>query len=971
MPKDPTLHKVLIIGSGPIVIGQAAEFDYAGTQACISCREEGVQVVLVNSNPATIQTDPEMADKVYIEPLTLESLAQIIKKERPDGLIATMGGQTGLNLAMDLERAGVLAEYNVRVLGTSTYSIRLAEDRQMFADLMTSIGQPVLEHASTSDLWGALEFAERNGYPLVVRAAFCLGGTGSGRASNYAELEKLVRDGLELSPAGSVLLEKSVAGWAEVEYEVLRDAADNAIIICNMENMDPMGVHTGESIVVAPSQTLSDGDYQRLRTTALEIVRALEVRGGCNCQFALNQQSGEIAIIEVNPRLSRSSALASKATGYPIARVAAKIALGYTLAELRNDITGASACAEPALDYVVVKLPRWPFDKFRSVDHHIGMTMKSTGEVMAIGRSFEQAFLKALRSLDSGSGRLKVGSKWTQERIADNLANPTHERPAAIYNALARGWSVARISEASRIHPWFIERIANIYGMEQRISEQGTGIGGQELARAKRMGFGDEHLLNLSVEGQPKSPSSPKDEPSLNGKSPHEPVDPRIEKNLALRKLRRRLGITPTYKMVDTCAGEFAASTPYFYSTYEYEDEAGPLPGPKVIVLGSGPIRIGQGIEFDYSSVHAVEALKEAGIKAIVINNNPETVSTDYHLSDRLYFEPLTFEEVMNVVEHEQEGLLGVIAQFGGQTALNLISPLAQAGVAILGTSPDSIATTEDRKRMASLCERLGIPIPAWTIAHSQDELEAFAPQIGFPVLVRPSYVLGGRGMKIIHQPQELKSYLGGLGAQLRERPVLIDRFLQDAIEVDVDGVSDGRDLFMVIMEQFEKAGTHSGDSSCVYPPQNLSPEVTRQVESHTRSLARHLQVKGLINVQYAVKAGTVYLLEANARASRTVPFASKATGIPLARIATRLIMGGSLSEVELPRPNPEGRISVKSVVFPFDKFPRLDRTPGPEMKSTGERMGSGLTLEEACRKAGISGIGDRAKSNDLSFQTQ
>jgi carbamoyl-phosphate synthase large subunit len=949
MPKDQTIRKVLIIGSGPIVIGQAAEFDYAGTQACIACREEGIEVVLVNSNPATIQTDPGTASRVYIEPLTVPSVAEIIRKERPDGLIATMGGQTALNLAVDLERDGVLQECGVRMLGTSTYSIRMAEDRRMFADLMVDRGQPVLPNASVSDLWAAVEFAERNGFPLVGRAAFCLGGTGSGHAANMEELETLVGEGLKVSPVGSVLLERSVAGWAELEFEVLRDAQDNAIIICNMENMDPMGVHTGESIVVAPSQTLSDEDYQRLRTASLEIVRSLDVRGGCNCQFALNQQTGDYAIIEVNPRLSRSSALASKATGYPIARVAAKIALGYTLAELRNDITGASACAEPALDYVVVKLPRWPFDKFRNVDHHISMTMKSTGEVMAIGRSFEQAFLKALRGLDVGSSWLTQSKAWTRERIADCLAHPTHERPAAIYNALAQGWTVAEVSGLSRIHPWFIERFVNIRAQESAVRQaqwpSGDEIPSAEVAgvlkEAKRLGFSDEHLASLI---------GPRSAPITQA---------------AIRKWRTALGIRPTYKMVDTCAGEFAASTPYFYSTYEMEDEATNLAGQKVIVLGSGPIRIGQGIEFDYSSVHAVEALRAMGIRAIVINNNPETVSTDYSLSDRLYFEPLTLEEVLNVIEHEQDGLLGVIAQFGGQTALNLIRPLTQAGVKILGTAPESIAATEDRQQMAAVCEQLGIPTPAWSIAHSQDELEAFAPQIGFPVLVRPSYVLGGRGMRIIYTQDELRSYLGGLGPQLRKHPILVDQFLQDAVEIDVDGVSDGQDVFTVVMEQLEKAGIHSGDSSCVYPPQTLSSEVITTVENYTRSLARHLKVMGLINVQYAVKDGKVYLLEVNARASRTVPFASKATGVPLARIATRLILGVPLSEMALAGYEPPARVSVKAVVLPFNKFPTLMPVLGPEMQSTGEAMGVGLTFRAALAKA-LLGAGSTAPADPL-----
>ncbi len=941
MPRDLQIKKALIIGSGPIVIGQAAEFDYAGTQACISCREEGVKVVLVNSNPATIQTDPNMADAVYIEPLTVESVAGIIARERPDGLIATCGGQTALNLTMELEKAGVLTHYSVRVLGTSTYSIRLAEDRQIFADLMTASGQPVLVHTTVADLWSASEFTARHGFPVVVRSPFSLGGTGSGHAANEAELEALVSDALKSSPTGNVLLERSVAGWAEIEYEVLRDGAGNSMIVCNMENMDPMGVHTGESIVVAPSQTLSDDDYQRLRGAALEIVRSLDVRGGCNCQFALDQTTGEYAIIEVNPRLSRSSALASKATGYPIARVAAKIALGYTLPELRNDITGASACAEPALDYVVVKLPRWPFDKFRNVDRHIGMTMKSTGEVMAIGRSFEQAFLKGLRGLDVRSSHLEVNASWTKEKIADALARPTPQRPAAIYNAIDQGWTTEQITHLSRIHPWFIERIRSIYDMEALCR---AGLNDARIKAAKRLGFSDEHLLQLEHEAT---------EAETRGESP-------MERQLQFREKRLMAGVRPTYKMVDTCAGEFAASTPYFYSTYEKEDEAEPLEGPKVIVLGSGPIRIGQGIEFDYSSVHAVEALKAEGVKAIVINNNPETVSTDYSLSDRLYFEPLTFEEVLNVVEQEAAGLLGVITQFGGQTALNLARPLAEAGVRILGTSIGSIAATEDRQKMAALCQELAIPTPAWVIVRSQDDLEAFAPQIGFPVLVRPSYVLGGRGMKIIYDPNELKSYFGALGPHLRRHPVLIDQFLEDAIEIDVDGVSDGTCLLTVVMEQVEKAGVHSGDSSCVYPPQTLSAAVIKQVESYTLSLAQRLKIVGLMNVQYAVKDETVYLLEVNARASRTVPFASKATGVPLARIATRLMLGGSfLPGIDVKPRGVEGQVSVKTVVLPFNKFPALPRKLGPEMQSTGEAMGIDTTFAGAMLKARL-GAGAR-----------
>jgi carbamoyl-phosphate synthase large subunit len=940
MAKDPTLRKVLIIGSGPIVIGQAAEFDYAGTQACLACREEGIEVVLVNSNPATIQTDPDMADRVYIEPLTLESVSAIIRKERPDGLIATMGGQTALNLAVDLEQAGVLAECGVRMLGTGTATIRQAEDRAAFAALMAASGQPVLPNRAVTSLEEAEAFAATIGYPLVVRAAFTLGGTGSGHARDAESFRRLVAEGLAASPVGSVLIERSVMGWAEVEYEVLRDAADTAIIVCNMENLDPMGIHTGESIVVAPSQTLSDGDYQRLRTASLAIVRALGVKGGCNCQFALNQATGDYAVIEVNPRLSRSSALASKATGYPIARVAAKIALGYTLAELRNSITGASACAEPALDYVVVKLPRWPFDKFRfrAVDKRLGMTMKSTGEVMAIGRTFEAAFLKALRSLDTRSGWLESGPAWTPARIAEVLAHATHERPAAVYNALGAGWSVGQIAAHSGIHPWFIARIAAIRQMEAAVLAQPADPAA--LAAAKAMGFSDAHLAALTHGGHHPAPATGS--------------GPALAAEMAQREARLAAGLRPVYKMVDTCAGEFAAGTPYFYSTYETDDEAAPLPGPKVIVLGSGPIRIGQGIEFDYASVHAVEALRAAGIKAIVINNNPETVSTDYHLSDRLYFEPLTLEEVLNVVDQERDGLLGVIAQFGGQTALNQLAPLTRAGVPILGTDPASIARTEDRQAMAALCHDLDIPIPAWTIVHSQDELEDVAPRIGFPVLVRPSYVLGGRGMRIIHDPADLAGYLHSLGDHLRRHPVLVDQFLEDAVEVDVDGIADGKQVFIVPMEQLEAAGIHSGDSTCVYPPQSLPAAVLARITAYTGQLVRSLGIVGLINVQYAVKDGTVYLLEVNARASRTVPFASKATGIPLARLATRLLLGEPLSALDL-QPGPvQGAVSVKTVVFPFNKFPALEPVLGPEMQSTGEAMGAGATFAVALGKARV-----------------
>ncbi len=919
MPLDPTIKKALIIGSGPIVIGQAAEFDYAGTQACLAVREEGVSVVLVNSNPATIQTDRDTAEAVYLEPLTVASLTAIIAQERPDGLIAGMGGQTALNLAVALDEAGVLARYGVRLLGTPLSAIQAAEDREQFANLLARIGQPVLPHAAVTSLAEAERFAHANGFPLVIRAAFCLGGTGSGVAYTPAALHKLVVAGLRLSPVGQVLLEKSVLGWAEIEVEVVRDGRGNAIQICNMENLDPMGVHTGESIVVAPTQTLANADVQRLRTAALNIIAALGVEGGCNCQFALNQQTGEVAVIEVNPRLSRSSALASKATGYPIARVAAKIALGYTLDELRNSITGASAALEPALDYVVVKIPRWPFDKFPAVDSHLGVGMKSTGEVMAIGRSFEAALQKAIRSLDGRANLLEPDLAISDAALEDALRRPTHQRLQAIYTALARGWAVQCICQLTAIHPWFVERIAAIEAASRDLQHSKL-----PMLTAKRLGFGDERIAGG-------------------------------------RKARQAAGITAAYKMVDTCAGEFAASTPYFYSTYDGEDEAVPLPGPKAIILGSGPIRIGQGIEFDYSAVHAVRQLRAAGIGAIMVNNNPETVSTDYNISDRLYFEPLSAEEVLNIVEHEADGLLGVIAQFGGQTALNLVAPLAAHGVKILGTPPAAVAIAEDRRQTGELAARLGLAMPAWGTAHTIDEALAVTAQIGYSVLVRPSYVLGGRGMRVVRDAAGLAAYYASLDADLSRHPLLIDRFLAGAIELDVDAISDGRDTRCVVMEQVEYAGIHSGDSACIYPPHTISPAVAQEVEQATARLAKGLGIIGLMNVQYALHEGQLYLLEVNARASRTVPFASKATGVPLAALATRLILGQPLRELDMTLRH--DRVAVKLPVFPFRKLADLTPLLGPEMQSTGEAMGLAasypMAYARALQGAGISLAGD------------
>ncbi len=921
MPLDPTIRRVLIIGSGPIQIGQAAEFDYAGTQACLAVREEGIETILVNSNPATIQTDPDMATVVYIEPLTVPTLEAIIARERPDGLIAGMGGQTALNLAVALDEAGVLARYGVRLLGTPLSAIQAAEDRLAFATLLEQIGQPVLPHAAVTSVAAAEAFAEGTGFPLVLRAAFTLGGTGSGVAFDMAELRARMEEGLRLSPVRQVLLEKSVLGWAEIEVEVVRDGADNAIQICNMENLDPMGVHTGESIVVAPTQTLSNGDVQRLRTAALTIVRALGVQGGCNCQFALNQETGEVAVIEVNPRLSRSSALASKATGYPIARVAAKIALGYTLAELRNAITGASAAFEPALDYVVVKVPRWPFDKFPNVDPHLGVGMKSTGEVMAIGRTFEAALHKALRSLDDGVPWLQPDPSLDDAALRDALTRPTHRRLQALYTALTRGWSSAQIAALTGIHPWFLARLAKIAQAAPCIDWTDP----HALAEAKQLGFGDAQLE------------------ALTGVTSTLP-------GATVRAARQAAGIRPVYKMVDTCAGEFEASTPYFYSTYGGEDEAPPLPGPKAIILGGGPIRIGQGIEFDYSAVHAVRTLREAGIGAIMINNNPETVSTDYNISDRLYFEPLNLEDVLNIIEHEGEGLLGVIPQFGGQTALNLVAPLAQAGVPILGTAPEAIAMAEDRRQTGALARRLGVQMPPWGTAHTVDEARAVAAEVGYPALVRPSYVLGGRGMRIVHTADELGDYFAALHADLRRHPVLIDRFLEGAVELDVDAVSDGTETLCVVMEQVEYAGIHSGDSACVYPPHTLAPAMVAAAEEATAALAHELGIRGLMNVQYAIYEGTLYLLEVNARASRTVPFASKATGVPLARLATQILLGARLRA--LPTTRRSDRVAVKGPVLPFRKLPDLIPLLRAEMQSTGESMGLAHTFPAAYAKA-------------------
>ena len=929
MPKRDDIHKVLLIGSGPIQIGQAAEFDFSGSQACKSLREEGIEVVLVNSNPATIMTDPDSADKVYIEPLVPEIVAKIIEKERPDGIIAGIGGQTGLNITSELAEMGVLEKYNVEVLGTSVKSIQEAEDRDLFKKAMLRVGEPVPKSRAVKSLDEALEVMEELGLPLVVRPAYTLGGSGGGIAKTREELLAICDLGLKRSRISQVLLEESVGGWIELEYEVMRDSNNTCITICNMENMDPMGIHTGESIVVTPIQTLSDREIQMLRSASINIIRALGIEGGCNVQFAV--KDGEYRVIEVNPRVSRSSALASKATGYPIARVTAKIAIGMTLDEIINDVTKETpASFEPAVDYVVTKIPRWPFDKFVKANKSLTTSMKSTGEVMAIGRSYEESLLKAIRSLDIDKelGYSGKYADWTDEELRGLLAEPTDERIFAIYVALKRGISAEEISEITRIQPYFLYRMENILAMENEIR---AALNPEVLRKAKRTGFTDEQIARLT------------------GRSREEITDMRIS-----------LGIIPTYKMVDTCAAEFAARTPYYYSTYDTQCELIPSSRKKVLILGSGPIRIGQGIEFDYCTVHAVMALREQGIEAHIVNNNPETVSTDYDTSDKLFFEPVTLEDVMNIIEKEQP--YGVLVQFGGQTAINLAIPLekeiARRGLQtkILGTSPDSIDLAEDRERFNALMNDLNIPQPRAGIAYSPDEAKAVAAKIGYPVLVRPSYVLGGRAMEIVYDEAGLEVYMREAVRVSREHPVLIDDFLQDAVEIDVDAVCDGKDVLIgAIMEHIEEAGIHSGDSACMIPPQTLPGVVLEVVRDYVKKIALGLNVVGIVNLQMAYKDGTVYVLEANPRSSRTIPFVSKSVGLPLAKIAANVMIGKSLVEQGFTREPKVPYVSVKEVLLPFDKLPGADVLLGPEMRSTGEVMGIDYNLGLAFFKAELS----------------
>jgi carbamoyl-phosphate synthase large subunit len=918
------IRKVLVIGSGPITIGQAAEFDYSGSQACRALSEEGVEVVLVNSNPATIMTDVETADRVYIEPLTVEFLARILEKERPDGLLATLGGQTGLNLAVALAEEGVLDRLGVRLLGTPLEAIRKAEDRERFRETMLAFGEPIPESTVAHSVEEARAFAARLGYPVVIRPAYTLGGTGGGIAPDPRSLEEIAARGLALSRIHQVLVERSVAGWKEIEYEVMRDGADTCITVCNMENLDPMGVHTGDSIVIAPSQTLTDREYQMLRDASLRIIRGLGIEGGCNIQFALDPHSDRYYVIEVNPRVSRSSALASKATGYPIARVAAKIALGRTLDQIRNMVTGRTyACFEPALDYVVIKIPRWPFDKFPYVDRRLGTQMQATGEAMAIGRTVEEALQKALRSLDARVDSLEYpeAATWSREALRQRIAEACDERLFAIAEGLRRGMLPQEIADLSRIDLFFVAKIAELVALEEALRRRRDD---ELLREAKRRGFADSALARLW------------------GTTAED-----------VRAQRRRAGIWPVYKVVDTCAGEFPAETPYFYSTYAAEDEVPSSGRPRIVVLGAGPIRIGQGIEFDYSSVHAVRALRHEGVDAILINNNPETVSTDFDVASRLYVEPLTVEDVLHVVERERAE--GVIVQVGGQTALNLAGPLARAGVRILGTSVENLDISEDRGKFEALLRRLGIPHPAGDAARSVEEGCAAAERLGFPLLVRPSYVLGGRGMEIVMNREELIRYLEAAFHADSDHPVLLDVYLEGT-EVEVDAVSDGTNVFLPgIMEHIERAGVHSGDSVAVFPAQHLAPEEVDQIVAHTVALAQALDVRGFMNIQFVVKDGVVYVLEANLRSSRTVPFVSKASGAPLVPLAVRAMLGATLADLGYPGVTvlpPPPRISVKAPVFSSEKLAQLDVLLGPEMTSTGEVMGQDVTLAGALYRA-------------------
>jgi len=959
MPKRTDIGKILIIGSGPIVIGQACEFDYSGTQACKALKEEGFEVVLVNSNPATIMTDPEMADRIYIEPITPEIVEKIIERERPDALLPTLGGQTGLNVSVSLYEAGVLERFHVQMIGAKYEAIKKGEDRKLFKEAMKKIGLDLPKSGLAYSLPEALEVAKEIGFPLIIRPSFTLGGTGGGVAYNIKEFEEMAARGLEWSMIGEILIEESVLGWKEYELEVMRDLNDNVVIICSIENLDPMGIHTGDSITVAPAQTLTDKEYQRMRNAAIRVIREIGVEtGGSNIQFAVRPEDGRMVIIEMNPRVSRSSALASKATGFPIAKIAAKLAVGYTLDEIPNDITRKTpASFEPTIDYCVVKIPRFTFEKFPDADPTLTVSMKSVGETMAIGRTFKEALQKGLRSLETGRFGLGADGKdklilndlsrnSTRSRLIEQvkkrLSTPNAERLFYLRYAFLLGMSMEEIHELTRIDPWFLSNIKEIVDLEVEIRSYGSAIKDLELwrmtltpdqlhipdqliRRAKEFGFSDVqlgHLLGFDDQ--------------------------------AIRTMRKERGILPVYKLVDTCGAEFEAYTPYYYSTYETENEARPSSRKKIMILGGGPNRIGQGVEFDYCCVHAAFALKELGYETIMVNSNPETVSTDYDTSDKLYFEPLTLEDVLHIVDQEKPD--GIIVQFGGQTPLNLAVPLEKAGAKIIGTSPDNIDRAEDRKRFQSMLNKLGLIQPPNGTAISFEEARKVAEEIGYPVVVRPSYVLGGRAMEIVYDEATLERFVQRAMEASSSHPILIDKFLEDAIEIDVDAVSDGTTCLIAgIMEHIEAAGIHSGDSACVTPPYSLSDDLIEQLKKNTYGLAKELQVVGLMNIQYAIKNDVIYVLEVNPRASRTIPFISKATGVPWAKVAAKVMTGKKLWELGIQKEVEPRHIAVKESVFPFKRFYGIDTVLGPEMKSTGEVMGIDIDFGVAFAKSQIS----------------
>lgn len=929
MPKIDSIKKTLVLGSGPIIIGQAAEFDYSGTQACQALKEEGIEVVLINSNPATIMTDREVADKIYIEPLTIEFIEKIIEKERPDSLLAGMGGQTGLNLAVELHDAGILEKYNVKVIGTSIESIKKGEDRDTFRDVMREINQPVVISDIVTDLESGLKFADKIGYPVVVRPAYTLGGTGGGIAESVEELIEILTQGLQLSPVKQVLLEKSIKGWKEIEYEVMRDGNGNCITVCNMENIDPVGVHTGDSIVVAPSQTLSDKEYQMLRTASIDIINAIEVKGGCNVQIALNPHSLEYAIIEINPRVSRSSALASKATGYPIAKVGAKIALGYTLDEIQNAVTKKTyACFEPTLDYVVVKIPKWPFDKFKQANRKLGTKMMATGEIMSIGSNFEAALLKGIRSLEIGKYSLvhAESEEKSIEKLKSSVVVPDDERLFDLAEMIRRGYKLEMIEQITGVDKWFINKFKWIVEQEEKLKEMKIeDLNKEYLLQLKKKGFSDKGIADLMK------------------------ISPE-----RLCELRKLYNIKPSYKMVDTCGGEFDALSPYYYSTYEQYDEVEISDKKKVIVLGSGPIRIGQGIEFDYCSVHCVKALRKMGIETIIVNNNPETVSTDFDTSDKLYFEPLTEEEVLNIIEKENP--YGVILQFGGQTAIKLAKFLDEKKIKILGTDFKDIDAAEDREKFEELLEKLDINRPKGKAIWSVEEGIQEAKKLGYPVLVRPSYVLGGQGMEITYDEKKLARYLENAFKRDNKNPVLIDMYLVGR-EIEVDAICDGDDILIPgIMEHLERAGVHSGDSITMYPSQNISEEIKAKILDYTKKIALELNVLGMVNIQFIEFKNELYIIEVNPRASRTVPYISKVSNVPIIDLATRCMLGSKLEDLGYGTgvyKEPK-LVSVKVPVFSMSKLAKVDISLGPEMKSTGEVLGIGENLEEALCKGFI-----------------